>query len=153
MKPIIKLLEMIPNNISIILLVLIWSCKHSNEKETSDHSNHTVIDDYSSKIDSLIETTEPRIFNGVVLITKGGETKYVKEYGYSDIENKTPISIDDRFRIMSNSKQVTAVLIMREVENGRINLQEPISKYLNHLNQTWADTVTVHQLLNMSKIR
>lgn len=107
-------------------------------------------DDYSTKIDSLIKTTKPRSFNGTVLITQNGETKYSRTYGYSDFENKTPLTSKDNFRIQSNSKQVAAVIILKEVEKGRIELDNPIREYLPEFKQSWADTVTVHQLLNMS---
>ena len=58
------------------------------------------------------------------------------------------MNIDDQFEIMSNSKQITAVLILKEVEKGNINLQAPIKNYLPELTQKWADSVTVHHLLN-----
>ncbi len=108
------------------------------------------IDDYSAKIDSLIQTTSPRSFNGVILITQKGKTKYSKVFGYSDFENKISLTQKDNFRIMSNSKQVTAVLILREVEKGKVDLQSSVGKYLPEIQQSWADTVTVHQLLNFS---
>lgn len=148
MKTKINLLQVPTPYLLVILCMLIFSCNYSGKKEPED--NIRAIDDYSSRIDNLIETTYPRMFNGIVLITKNGETKYLREYGYSDFENKVPISINDRFRIMSNSKQVTAVLILKEVEKGNIDLQHTINKYLPDLNQTWAHTVTVHHLLNMS---
>lgn len=107
-------------------------------------------DDYAAKIDSLIQTTSPRSFNGVILITQKGKTKYAKAFGYADFEKKIPLTLKDNFRIQSNSKQITAVLILKEVEKGKIDLQSPIRKYLPELQQTWADTVTVHQLLNLS---
>lgn len=107
-------------------------------------------DNYSAKIDSLIQLTSPRSFNGVVLITQKGKVKYSKAFGYSDIEKKTPLTLKDNFRIQSNTKQITAVLVLKEVEKGKIDLEKPIKKYLPELQQTWADTVTVHQLLNMS---
>ena len=107
-------------------------------------------DDYSSKIDSLIKTTNPRSFNGVILISQKGKTKYKKAYGYSNIEKKIPLTTEDNFIIMSNSKQITAVLILKEVEKGKIDLQSPVRKYLPDLPQSWADSVTVHQLLNFS---
>jgi D-alanyl-D-alanine carboxypeptidase len=107
-------------------------------------------DDYSVKIDSLIQSVNPRVFNGVILITQKGKTKYLKAFGYSDFEKKIPLTINDNFRIQSNSKQITAVLVLREVEKGKINLQSPVRKYLPEIQQTWADTVTVHQLLNFS---
>lgn len=107
-------------------------------------------DDYSSKIDSLIKTTHPRTFNGVILITQKGETKYKNAFGYSNFSKKTPLTTKDNFIIMSNTKQITAVLTLKEVEKGRIDLQSPVGKYLPNLTQSWADTVTVHQLLNFS---
>jgi D-alanyl-D-alanine carboxypeptidase len=107
-------------------------------------------ENYSAKIDSLIQLTNPRKFNGVVLITQKGKIKYLKAFGYSDIEKKIPLTPEDNFRIQSNSKQITAVLILKEAEKGKIDLKRPIKKYLPDLQQTWADTVTVHQILNMS---
>src|SRR6218665_2704201 len=95
----------------IILLSLFFStllfCNSSFGQKSKD--------DYSSKIDSLIQVTNPRGFNGVILITKEGKTKYSKASGYSDIEKKTPLTLKDNFRIQSNSKQITAVLVLKEV--------------------------------------
>lgn len=107
-------------------------------------------DDYSSKIDSLIQTKNPRTFNGVILITKKGKTKYSRAFGFSNFKKKTKLTTKDNFIIMSNSKQITAVLTLKEVEKGTIDLQRPVRKYLPDLKQTWADSVTVHQLLNFS---
>lgn len=104
--------------------------------------------DYIEKIDSLIKTKSPRPFNGVVLITKNGKNKYFKASGFENSRTKTPLKTDDQFEIMSNTKQITAVLLLKEVEKGHVNLQTPIKKYLPFLTQPWADSVTVHQLLN-----
>ncbi len=106
-------------------------------------------DDYSAKIDSLIKVTEP-IFNGTILISKNGKTLYSKAQGFENFETKKPLKLDSQFQIMSNSKQITAVLILLEVEKGKIDLNTPIKKYLPELTQSWADSVTVHQLLNHS---
>ncbi len=137
------------NILTLALALIISSCGNTNNKKNSVIKTQ-IVDDYSVKLDSLILTTNPRKFNGIVLITQNGETMYSKEYGFSDFEKKTPISINDNFRIQSNSKQITAVLILKEVEKGKINLNNSINKYLPELKSTWADSVTVHQLLNMS---
>ena len=104
--------------------------------------------DYQTKIDSLIQVNNPRSFNGVVFIQQNGKVKYAKAYGYSDFNKKTVLKISDKFSTMSIAKQITATLILQEVEKGTINLQTPIRKYLPDLKYSWADTVTVHQLLN-----
>ncbi len=123
---------------------------NNNSSSNGSYRDSIQIDDYSVKIDSLLQTTSPRSFNGVILITQKGKIKYSKAYGYSNFEDKIPITTDDNFRIQSNSKQITAVLILKEVENGKIDLTSPIRKYLPEIKQKWADIVTVHQLLNMS---
>jgi D-alanyl-D-alanine carboxypeptidase len=112
------------------------------------NSSAQLKDDYAAKIDSLINTKYPRSFNGIIWITKKSKTKYLKTYGYSNFETKTPFTLKDNFRIQSLSKQITAIIVLREVEKGKIDLHVPISKYLPDFKQTWADTVTVNHLLN-----
>nr|WP_315222201.1 serine hydrolase domain-containing protein [uncultured Flavobacterium sp.] len=96
----------------------------------------------------MIQVTTPRSFNGVVFIQQNGKIKYAKAYGYSNFNKKTILKISDRFSTMSIAKQFTATLILQEVEKGTINLQTPIRKYLPDFKYSWADTITVHQLLN-----
>jgi len=103
--------------------------------------------EFSKKIDALIEEKSEKPFSGVILITKNGNTIYNKAYGYSNIEEKTPLKTDDQFIIGSISKQFTAILVLQEYEKGSLALHEPIRKYLPDLTQNWADTVTVHHLL------
>jgi len=121
-----------------IIAIVFTSCNSSGQKS----------DSYTTKIDSLLKLTKPRNFNGVVYIQQNGKTKYAKAYGYADFNKKTPLKISDRFSTMSIAKQVTATLILQQVEKGNIDLHTPIRKYLPDFKHIWADTVTVHQLLN-----
>lgn len=107
-------------------------------------------DSFSAEIDSLIENTNSPVFNGVILISKNGKSIYSKAKGYADFDSKKTLKTDSQFEIMSNSKQITAVLILLEADKRKIELQAPIKKYLPELKQSWADSVTVHQLLNHS---
>lgn len=131
-----------------IITFLLCNCDSSNKNQ--QHTISKQIDNYSFKIDSLVNTNLPRKFNGVILITKNGQTIYSKSSGYSSFDQNIPIKLEDNFRIQSNSKQVTAVLILKQVENGKIDLNSPINKYLPNFKQKWGKDVTVHQLLNMS---
>jgi CubicO group peptidase (beta-lactamase class C family) len=115
---------------------------------TSIYSTAQKKDDYSARIDSLIKVKIPHEFNGVILVSQNGNTKYSKAYGFTNFNKKIPLKLDSNFEIMSNSKQFTSVLLLKEVEKGNIDLKSPIKKYLPNLKQSWADSVTVHQLLN-----
>ena len=99
------------------------------------------------QIDSLISTKTTKPFNGVILISQKGKTKYSKTFGYSDINKKEPLKLNDQFVIGSISKQFTAVLVLREFDKGNVDLFTPIQKYLPELTQSWSDTVTIHHLL------
>lgn len=99
------------------------------------------------KIDSLINKKSAQPFNGVILISQKGEVVYSSSKGYSDINTKAPLSQDSQFVIGSVSKQITSVMILKEVEKGRIKLNNSIKDYLPELHQGWADSVTVHDLL------
>ncbi|GEM_PF-155483 len=131
MNQLLKLLS-----VAVTLLFLSCASKAHEQQE------------YIHQIDSLLQVKQPRGFNGVVLIAQDGKILYSKAYGYSNFDKKTPLKIDDKFSTMSIAKQVTATLIMLEVEKGTIDLHVPIRKYLPDFKYTWADTVTVHHLLN-----
>jgi CubicO group peptidase (beta-lactamase class C family) len=106
-------------------------------------------ENFTSQIDSLLKVANPK-FNGVILISKNGKSLYSKVKGFSNLETKKPLQKNSQFEIMSNSKQIAAVLILLEVEKGKVDLDSSIKKYLPELTQSWADSVTVHQLLNHS---
>ncbi|MBD8080843.1 serine hydrolase domain-containing protein [Chryseobacterium caseinilyticum] len=123
---------------SVAVALFFTSCQSSAQQK----------DEYSAKIDSLVKITNPRSFNGVVYIQQNGKQKYSKAFGFSNFNKKTPLKISDHFSTMSIAKQITATLILQEVENGTIDLKVPIRTYLPDFQYSWADSVTVHQLLN-----
>lgn len=102
----------------------------------------------SGAIDSVVRLTSPRFFNGVILVSKDGKPVYRKSYGYRDLTKKTALHMEDQFLIGSISKQFTATLVLREIEAGHIQAHQTIRYYLPDFKSTWADSVTVQQLLN-----
>ncbi|MBE8726721.1 serine hydrolase domain-containing protein [Flavobacterium hungaricum] len=119
------------------ILFLLTNCILSAQKN----------DKISAQTDSTLLVSSPK-FNGTILISKNGKAVYSKAVGFADFDKKTPLKLDSQFEIMSNTRQFTAVLILQEVEKGKIDLQAPIKKYLHNLKQSWTDSITVHQLLN-----
>ncbi len=76
------------------------------------------------------------------------ENKIVKAQGYglANVELNVPVSKETVFEIGSVSKQITAAAVMLLVEEGKINLDEKISKYLPTAPEAWKN-VTVRNLL------
>lgn len=103
---------------------------------------------FSARLDSLLTIKSPRAFNGVVLITQNGKTLYAKSHGYANRETKQALNINDPFIIMSITKQMTAVMVLQEMEKGHVQLQQTLHTYLPEIKDSWADSITIHQLLN-----
>ena len=105
--------------------------------------------DYTNAIDSIMNaaTKAKKSFNGSILISQNGRRVYSKLFGFSDIDKKVPLLPNDQFLSSTITDQVTAVLVLQEVEKGHIMLHMPIRTYLPELTAKWGDTVTVHQLL------
>jgi D-alanyl-D-alanine carboxypeptidase len=85
-------------------------------------------------------------FRGAVLVGINGRIELEKGYGFADQEWKVPNSPATRFRIASMTKQFTAACILLLQERGRLNVHDPISKYLANLPAAW-QSITIHQLL------
>ena len=70
---------------------------------------------------------------------------YKKGFGYADVKNKILITPDTKFRIGSVSKQFTAAAILKLQENGLLNVNDKLSKFIPDFPR--GDEVTIHQLL------
>lgn len=66
----------------------------------------------------------------VAMILRKGKVAYCEIVGYQDRENKIPMSKESIFRIYSMSKIFTSLGVMMLMEEGRLILCDPISKYL-----------------------
>lgn len=67
---------------------------------------------------------------GVTLIARNGQIVDWQAYGSRDLARKSPMQRDSIFRIYSMSKTVATVALMMLVEDGRIALDDPLSRYL-----------------------
>ena len=82
-----------------------------------------------------------------VIVTRGGETLYRAERGLADVEARRPITPDSVFRLGSITKQFTAAVVLQLVQEGRISLDDPVSRFFPDYPQPGA-SATVRQLLN-----
>jgi len=81
-----------------------------------------------------------------VVVIVGDRVVFAKGFGVSSVETRTPITPDTLFRIASTTKMLTAAALVVLAEQGKIKLDEPISKYVKGLRPNISQ-VTVHQLL------
>ena len=67
--------------------------------------------------------------------------------GYADLENRVPVKRQTQFEICSVTKQFTAVAVLLLVQDGKMALDDPISKYIAEIPPGWAG-VTIRRLLD-----
>lgn len=79
--------------------------------------------------------------------------------GYADPRTKRPITMDDAFMQCSQTKGFCGVTIAKLVEEGKISLDDPVSKYLPEFSTLWVldgktdSTMTLHKAKNVLTVR
>ncbi len=107
----------------------------------------TAIDLYAAWIRfTMRQKHQPGLALGIVY---DGELLWGNGFGYADIEAKTPVALDTRFRIASISKTFTAVAILKMRDAGALSLDDPVAKYLDwfDLRYEGAPEITIRNLL------
>jgi D-alanyl-D-alanine carboxypeptidase len=95
------------------------------------------------------ERTAHDQFAGAILVARNGRVLFQKAYGLADRAHRTPNRLDTQFRFGSMGKMFTIVSIMQLVEQGKIDLEAPIGRYLpDYPNRDIATKVTVANLLS-----
>lgn len=79
----------------------------------------------------LVDSVFSLGFSGVVLVAEKGKPVFYKANGYRRFETKTPLQKTDVFEFASVSKQFTAMVIMMLKEAGKLEFDDPVSKYLD----------------------
>ncbi|MBC8084611.1 MAG: beta-lactamase family protein [Hymenobacter sp.] len=83
-------------------------------------------------LDQLLReyTAANRVPGAIALVARDGKIIYRKAFGVDDAASKTPLRPDAIFRIASQTKAVTSVGVMMLFDEGRFQLDDPVSKYL-----------------------
>jgi D-alanyl-D-alanine carboxypeptidase len=101
----------------------------------------------AAELDGIFSAAYPADGPGAaVRVEKGGEVVLRKGYGMADLEMGVPIEPDMVFRLGSITKQFTAAAVLLLVEEGKVELDAPVSAYLHDYEGPGAGA-SIHQLL------
>jgi CubicO group peptidase (beta-lactamase class C family) len=115
------------------LFILVSSCLHAQSSDELDKLARA----------SFAVPDQP---GAAVLVMEKGKTLLRQGYGVSNMETGLPLQPDMVFRIGSITKQFTSTAILKLVQEGKISLQDEITRYLPGF--TTPLPVTIEQLLN-----
>ncbi len=136
------------HNSFLIRLTFLWLClacvsSSAQTKTVAELKSQT------AKVDAFVrkKMTANHIPGLSLAIVRDGKIAHAKGYGMANLELSVPASENTAFAIYSITKTFTGVATMMLVEEGKISLEDPISKYLADLPEIWKPA-TVRQLLN-----
>ena len=84
------------------------------------------------RVDALLQryVDEKRLAGAVALVLRDGQPVYERAVGWSDKEAARPMAMDTIFRIASQTKAMTSVAVLSLMEEGRLNLTDPVSRFV-----------------------
>lgn len=82
-----------------------------------------------------------------VAVMRDGKMLLQRAWGVTDVDKKTPADVSTTYQIASSTKQFTAALVLKQVDRGRLSLDDSITKHITGLKPELAP-VTIEQLLN-----
>jgi CubicO group peptidase (beta-lactamase class C family) len=108
----------------------------------------------TSAVDRYVreEMRDQKIPGISLAILRDGKAVYVKSYGVATLEQPVPVRPDTRFQIGSIGKQFTAAAVMLLAREHRLELDDPLAKYLPEIPPGWHGVTLRHMLAHQSGI-
>lgn len=124
----------------LILALVVLVCSVVGQAQLSQ--------DTKDAIDKLANETLTKtgVPSASIAVVKDGKVVYVKAYGVARLDPRTPATSQMRYSIGSISKQFTAAAMLLLQEQGKLSLDDKVSKFIPTL--TRANEVTIRQLLS-----
>jgi CubicO group peptidase (beta-lactamase class C family) len=106
-----------------VVLLLLAGCASA-----ARHDYKPAIDAAHAHVDGVV--TRGGLPGAAAAVTVGDRMVWHETFGHADLAEKTPVTIHTRFRIGSVTKMITVAALMRLVEQGRLQLDDPAADYL-----------------------
>ena len=132
------------NSIGILVrnLSFLFLCFFLNNQCTvvDKNTNH-------SDLDQLIKAANEMVsFNGSVLVGNSEDVYYYQQIGFADKEKNIPLNENHLFSTGSIGKELSTLAIMKLVEDGKLNYEDKVSKYVSSL-PNWSNDITIENIM------
>jgi CubicO group peptidase (beta-lactamase class C family) len=101
------------------------------------------------RLDALVEAERAtqRVPGVGIAIVRGGEVVKLQGYGLANVEHQVPVKPETIFQSGSLGKQFTAAAVMLQVEDGKLALEDPLTRFFPDAPPGWS-RITIRNLLN-----
>ena len=125
----------------ILLIGLLFDADRGLSQTAVQPAQNNQIDAYITR-----EMQTRRIPGAAIAVVEKGKVILKRAYGMANLEAESPVKTNSVFELASVTKPFTATAIMMLVEEGKIQLDNPVSAYLDHTPEVWKN-ITVRHLL------
>ena len=117
---------------------------------TAIHSRNMYSEELTKRIDNVFGAVynNPDEPGAAVLILQGNDTVYSRCFGLADMGTREPVSFETNFCIASVSKQFSAVALMQLAEEGKLSLNDPLSKFFPEFQASFFNDITLHHIMS-----
>src|SRR5688572_247634 len=122
----------------IILPVFLWTVAPAQELSMGKPETLGFSTQRLEHIDQVFNSyvTEGKMAGSVVLVARKGKVAYYKAFGFRDKESNSKMEVGSIFRIASQTKSIVSVGIMILQEEGKLLLQDPVSRFIPEYKDT-----------------
>ncbi len=115
-----------------LALLVVWGCAGPSEVPSRAPASVGLSLEKLKKVDPVLKefVAKKQIAGGLILVAKDGAQVYETSCGSMDVEAAKPMRSDAIFRIYSMSKAIVTAGALVLVDDGRIGLDDPVSKYV-----------------------
>jgi len=120
-----------PGFLALILAIAVLGQTFFVRTTVADHQNGSSVAARIARLETLLESLrqELKIPAYSAAIVKDQKVIWAKGFGYADVENKTPATEHTAYHLASLTKTFASTILMQLVQDGKIKLDDPVSKY------------------------
>jgi CubicO group peptidase (beta-lactamase class C family) len=120
---------------AFLVLIPLWTAR-AGELPKSEPADVGLSAETLGKLKPALQrlVDDGKIPGGVAVVARHGKVAYLTTFGYRDLASKTPMTVDTIFAIASMTKPITCTAVMTLVEQGKLGLDDPVSKSIPELN-------------------
>ncbi len=135
---------------SSLLAVLLVGCAHGIQSQATRTTTPAASDRHELRVARFRQQLEAdrerlRIPGLSAVILEDGVVLWTEGFGHADVERRVPATPDTLYHIASVTKTFTAILVLQLVEQGKLDLDAPLSRYVPEIQD---DRIRIKHLLS-----
>jgi CubicO group peptidase (beta-lactamase class C family) len=123
--------------------------KEMEDQNQSELSGINIFSNFNELDLYLTKKSKENKFSGTILIARYGDPLFHEAYGYSSKRFMVKNKLSTKYNLGSLNKSFTSVAILQLIEKGKIEIDDPIGKYLDIFPEDISGKVTIRHLLTM----